>query len=98
MVIHIITRYGLSMLITCNVEGFLTFSVGYERIQHTEEMRKKFQAGQPISLQDAIPRCKLLGATDKRDKIFALIGLSSDAGDSEFDPDYKRDGDHMCTG
>jgi hypothetical protein len=49
MVIHIITRYGLRVLIKCNLEGFLTFSVGYERIQHMEEMRKKFQAGEPIS-------------------------------------------------
>jgi hypothetical protein len=40
------------------------------------------------SIANALLGCFVYDAVDERDKIFALIGLSSDAGESAFDPEY----------
>jgi hypothetical protein len=61
------------------------------------EMHSELQAGEPISLQQAMLGCTMYNATDKRDKVFALLGISSDAGDKEFDPDYEASSETIYT-
>jgi hypothetical protein len=47
------------------------------------------QTSQPPSLSWLLVDCWRLDATDGRDKVFALLGMASDAQDSAFEPNYE---------
>jgi hypothetical protein len=49
------------------------------------------------SIANALLGCFAYDAVDERDKIFALIRLSSDPGDSAFDPEYTAPSETIYT-
>ena len=59
--------------------------------QFLSACRKRTQEDSLPQLHELITRHPQLGATNPRDRIYALLGLSSDADASELKPDYNLD-------
>ena len=59
-------------------------------IRHISRLRLSMHHGTPENLQDCLITCRRFQATDPRDEIFALLGISSDAGTAAPNPDYRE--------
>src|SRR5437588_765221 len=71
---------------TLNSERIAYHLVNAEIMQ---EMREKFQDGNPSPLMLLVHFTRMFKSTDARDKIFALLGIAGDAGQLPFKPDYQ---------
>jgi hypothetical protein len=88
-VLAIISGHGLSALLTRHMEGELSIPPkGIHGTVNALAIRHLRQMSQPPSLSWLLVDCWRLDATDGRDKVFALLGMASDAQDSDFEPNY----------
>ncbi|KAF5724960.1 heterokaryon incompatibility protein [Fusarium mundagurra] len=88
-VLSIIQGNGLQRLLVPLVEGVeMNPPSGLEAMVRNYAIHTLFQTKQPRLLSSLLIDCWKCGATDGRDKLFALVGIASDAGDAEFVPDY----------
>jgi hypothetical protein len=62
----------------------------FESGRHMLQLRMDHVLGKPILLEDVITACSRYQATDPRDKVFALVGMASDALDESIQPDYHK--------
>jgi hypothetical protein len=60
------------------------------------ELRKARFNRQPIHFLELFRRTRNLSATDRRDKIFAILGLSFDGSDFVPEPNYRLDEHELC--
>lgn len=65
---------------------------GYNLISEMQQARKKHQAksGNKSTLVNLVISRRGLGATDKRDIVWAHVGFASDGNDASFQADYKN--------
>ncbi len=91
-VIVTIETNGLSRLILQNIddgEGDSDAPGGLLNTACVHAMKKMRNMRRPIDLQFALIYCLRFKATDPRDKLFALLGLATDADDPVLLPNYK---------
>lgn len=90
-VVVTIERNGLSRLIlqSTEEEGDPVAPGGLLNTACVHTMKKMRNLQQPIGLQFALTYCLRFKATDPRDKIFALLGLATDAGNPVLHPNYE---------
>jgi hypothetical protein len=88
-VLGMIINNGLLRLLTRHIEGELSIPPkGIHATVNALAIRILHQASQPPSISWLLVDCWRLDATDGRDKVFALLGMASDAQDSDFEPNY----------
>jgi hypothetical protein len=63
--------------------------VGVRNILSVYSFRMRRESGSPIRLQSQLLECRVFGATNPRDRIFALRGFVTDGDDPALFPDYK---------
>ena len=90
-VVVTIESNGLSRLIlqSTDEEGDPVAPGGLLNTACIHTMKKMRNLQQPISLQFALIYCLRFKATDPRDKVFALLGLATDAGNPVLHPNYE---------
>ena len=66
------------------------FRFDLERFAYMDSCRAKFENGTPTRLLDLLSATRSHFSTDLRDKVFAVLGLASDADAQLFDPDYSK--------
>ena len=72
------------LLLTGGVEGEEAFGV----VQVIERLRKENLARSREQLVELLPISRELKSTDPRDKVYGILGLTSNATESAFQPDY----------
>ena len=90
-VIVTMETHGLSWLIVQSIdeEADPIAPAGLLNTACVHAMKNMKNAQQPICLQLALIYCLRFKATDPRDKIFALLGLATDASDPVLNPNYE---------
>ena len=91
-VVVTIETNGLSRLILQNTDDGEDDSDAPSGLLNTacvHAMKKMRNMRQPIDLQFALIYCLRFKATDPRDKLFALLGLATDADDPVLRPNYR---------
>ena len=91
-VVVTIETNGLSRLILQNIdngEGDSDAPGGLLNTACVHAMKKMRNLRRPIDLQFALIYCLRFKATDPRDKLFALLGLATDADDPVLLPNYR---------
>ena len=81
---------GLSRWLA-NVEpdGYSEVPNGVRTIHHINRLKSAMQLGKSESLLDGLITCRKFQASDHRDKIFALLGITNHSGDVSLSPDYR---------
>ena len=90
-VVVTIETNGLSWLIVQSIDEVVdpAAPAGLLNTACVHAMKNMKNMQQPIGLQFALIYCLRFKATDPRDKIFALLGLATDAADPVLHPNYR---------
>lgn len=96
-VVAVLQSRGLSHLFITSETEPPRISFGVKGIQRTLSIRYLRESNTPPTLLMNLFECVIYDAMDPRDKLYALLSISSEASDSDFDPDYSASPETIFT-
>jgi hypothetical protein len=89
VVVTILSAKGLQQLLRLRPNGGSPVGANGEMgVVATFGIKSRRGTGTKVTLQYNLLNCYQYKATDPRDKVYALLGMSDDAADKELDPEY----------
>ena len=96
-VVILLQEQGHLDLITEQADRKFKVPRGYDATRVICALKDSRDSNLPLKLLDNVAYCKDFEITDFRDRIFALLGISSDVEDEDLQPDYKSPNSFVYT-